>query len=301
LTNQHTLTRHRYKEHIYVSKLLYLLPINETRFTGESVLNLKMFEGIVGKNLQNVVLVTTMWDLVKEEDGKAREKELRSQFLKHAVRAGARMDRSGFTTEAAWKLIGHLSPTAAKPVLLQDEMGRQKKPLLQTTAASVLSAVTNLLNSLRDKVLHIRSYFGVKEQVKPSGFEKDVGRKKGRRSGSLDVGIERRPSLLTAVENATTESSSGTNLRRRPSWTSTVSLPLPDTSEPRAGVSRDPNQTIMPQSEKRRRELLSVTIETLGLVGNVAAVVPVPLLKTLLDLALNITQRILVSPSSRLF
>jgi hypothetical protein len=184
---------------------------------------------------------------------------------------------------------------------LQDEMGRQKKPLLQTTAASVLSAVTNLLNSLRDKVLHIRSYFAVKEQVKPSGFEKDVGRKKGRRSGSLDVGIERRPSLLTAVENATTESSSGTNLRRRPSWTSTVSLPLPDTSEPRAGVSRDPNQTIMPQSEKRRRELLSVTIETLGLVGNVAAVVPVPLLKTLLDLALNITQRILVSPSSRLF
>jgi hypothetical protein len=253
-----------------------------------------MFEGIVGGDLHNVVLVTTMWDLVEEDEGQARERELRSQFLEKVIEGGARMERSVPTADLAWKLIGDVSAITAKPVLLQDEMGRQKKALLQTTAASVLSVFTNLLLSLRDRARHIRSHFRGDRERKGLRWSKLNGRR-----------LERRFSLLAAVQRVNDETSSqlsSTSLDYYPSPTSSVSPALSDTSSRRGGVLEN---SIADQSKQKRWEALSLTVETLKLVSEVAAVVPCPLLKTLVDLSLNITQRVRVSriplpPSSRL-
>lgn len=125
-----------YKQEMKLSGIIYLHPISDNRVTHHTTKNLDMFRKLTGeKNLKNVTLATTMWDRVPEEEGLRREEELRSKFWKLLVAMGARTarHRTGDPSSArgiASALLGN------RPfyLQLQEEMGRDNKPLRDTAA-----------------------------------------------------------------------------------------------------------------------------------------------------------------------
>jgi hypothetical protein len=55
--------------------------------------------------MPNVVIATTMWKKVTEEEGIAREKELKSKFCKELLAKGCGIERFRDTHTSAWKII----------------------------------------------------------------------------------------------------------------------------------------------------------------------------------------------------
>ncbi|KAI0438339.1 P-loop containing nucleoside triphosphate hydrolase protein [Xylaria telfairii] len=124
-----------YKQDMKLSGIIYLHPISDTRMTHHATKNLQMFQKLTGeKNLGNVVLATSMWDRVTEEEGMARERELKDKFWKVPLAYGAKAARHEGTPESAQAIARTLM--AKKPffVQLQKEMGRDNKALRDTAA-----------------------------------------------------------------------------------------------------------------------------------------------------------------------
>jgi len=118
--------------------LLFLQRISDNRMTGTSLRNTRMFEQICGTDaLQNVVLVTTMWDEVSEHAGSKREDDLRANFWDSMVTCGARMARFGDTYQSAWEIVDQLIGFR-RPLQIQTEMVDEGKPLARTAAGSAL-------------------------------------------------------------------------------------------------------------------------------------------------------------------
>lgn len=66
-----------YAASIRLSGIIYLHSIDQTRMKGSAKSNILLFRKLCGDNaLQNVVLATTMWDIVEEGLGVQREQEL---------------------------------------------------------------------------------------------------------------------------------------------------------------------------------------------------------------------------------
>jgi len=56
--------------------------------------------------MPNVVIATTMWDRVSEEEGNEREDELKRDFWTGMVADGCRTERFENTYDSAWRIIG---------------------------------------------------------------------------------------------------------------------------------------------------------------------------------------------------
>ena len=66
-------------ERKHLSGIIYFHRITDPRMEGSNM-NLRMFRELCGeKNFSNVILCTTMWDKVGEEEGRRREQELRNK------------------------------------------------------------------------------------------------------------------------------------------------------------------------------------------------------------------------------
>ena len=73
---------------------VHLQPISDLRVTGISGRNFKTIRKLCEKStLENVVIVTTMWDKVSRGIGEARESELINYFFKPAIDKGAQFVR----------------------------------------------------------------------------------------------------------------------------------------------------------------------------------------------------------------
>jgi hypothetical protein len=105
---------------------------------GSSLRNMEMFKVICGEDaLQNVILVTTMWDEVEESDGISREKALREEYWRPMIASGAKLMRFDHTRESAWHIIDQLSGMRLS-LQLQREMVDNGKALHQTAAGRSL-------------------------------------------------------------------------------------------------------------------------------------------------------------------
>ena len=132
-----------YDSEIKLSGLVYLHRISDPRMPGSAKRNLHMFQRLCGPQcLQGVVLVTTMWSLVSQEDGLRRERELMEteEFWAWMIRNGSRVVRHSGTKESA---IGILEGIIQKrlPMLLnlQLQMNVQGKGLEETDAGIKLN------------------------------------------------------------------------------------------------------------------------------------------------------------------
>ncbi|PVF99836.1 hypothetical protein CPB86DRAFT_262479 [Serendipita vermifera] len=127
-----------YRDGIKLTGILYLQRISDNRISGTSRRNMQMFQLLCGHDaLQNVTLVTTMWNEVDDLTGSRREDELRERFWGDMIEAGSKVVRFEYTYESAWDILDQFSGLR-RPLQLQVEMVDQGKSLGQTAAGSEL-------------------------------------------------------------------------------------------------------------------------------------------------------------------
>ncbi|KAJ5416032.1 hypothetical protein N7465_004727 [Penicillium sp. CMV-2018d] len=121
--------------------IIYLHRITDIRMQGSVIKNLFMFKKLCGPDaLKNVILATTMWEKVSQEDGERREQELgrTSDFWGEMIMRGAQAKRHQNNANSAWSLVdifASKSSTKPKAVLtIQQEMVVQHKPSDKTDA-----------------------------------------------------------------------------------------------------------------------------------------------------------------------
>ncbi|CUS15775.1 unnamed protein product [Tuber aestivum] len=130
-------------ERQHLSGIIYFHRIADPRMEGSNMKNLKMFRELCGeKNFNNVVLLTTMWDKVSEEDGQKREDELKSRagFWGNLISRGAQVKRHrgpDFTTSAR-DIAQPLIEKDTIVLKLQDELDRNSS-LSDTSAGRYLT------------------------------------------------------------------------------------------------------------------------------------------------------------------
>lgn len=132
-----------YSKHVKLAGIVYLHSITDTRMGFSALKNLKMFRALCGNtSLEHVVLATTKWDdLLKEETGRAREKELEAtpEFWGDMLENGSHMFRHENNRRSAVRIINHLLRVRGEMVLdIQRQMIDQGRSLDQTSAGREL-------------------------------------------------------------------------------------------------------------------------------------------------------------------
>ncbi|KAG0649196.1 GTP-binding A [Hyphodiscus hymeniophilus] len=126
-----------YDDGCLLSGIIYLHRIIDPRMDGPSLKNLRMMQKLCGANsLKNVILATTMWEKVTEEEGSMREAELKQTFWKDMIRGGSTVRRiqrqSGDDARALVKSLLKNKPTSTR---LQEEL-HSGMSLVQTEAGT---------------------------------------------------------------------------------------------------------------------------------------------------------------------
>jgi len=130
-------------ERKHLSGIIYFHRITDTRMEGSSMKNLRMFRELCGeKNFSNVILCTTMWDKVEEEEGRRREQELRNKqtFWGSLVSRGAQVmqHRGPDLAASAKKIAESLIQKDTIVLQLQEELDRSGT-LSNTSAGRLLT------------------------------------------------------------------------------------------------------------------------------------------------------------------
>ncbi|KAF9447342.1 hypothetical protein P691DRAFT_776210 [Macrolepiota fuliginosa MF-IS2] len=146
-----------YKRGIKLSGIAYLHCITAKRMRGSTCKSLHVFGKICGDIAANqVLLVSTMWQSTKSEDGAKKEEQLKAEYWKPLIDAGARVDRLTLNnTSEAWRVIDNLIKQSGerKVLLLQEELVELEKRLKETQAGMALYATLQKSLNEQKKVL----------------------------------------------------------------------------------------------------------------------------------------------------
>ncbi|KAH6980885.1 P-loop containing nucleoside triphosphate hydrolase protein [Ilyonectria sp. MPI-CAGE-AT-0026] len=128
--------------------VLYLHKITENRMTGSSMTYLRLLESLVGGHaLENVILVTTMWNQLRDEDrGKAlrREQELLDRYWAPMEEKGSYVAQFDGTSDSAYALVFQLAGKDSVVLDVQREIIDEDRTVLATSVGS------DLLRRLQD-------------------------------------------------------------------------------------------------------------------------------------------------------
>jgi len=147
-----------YKRRILLTGIIYLHRISDNRMAGSPLKNLRMFAKLCGDDsMENVVLATTMWGLLKDRSvGERRQEELAQKYWQPLLACGCTPARFENTYESAWAIINKIvdatHPTHS--TLLQEEMVDLRRRLCETEAGVTL--YNSLQKSLADQKEAIR-------------------------------------------------------------------------------------------------------------------------------------------------
>lgn len=137
-----------------VAGVIYLHEISQTRMHGTSRKNLVMFSRLCGdSSLDKVILATTKWNKVEEQEGAVREVELQGVFWKRMVSLGSTVTRFTGTHESAWEIIRRILQPRECPLelLIQQELVDLQKLLPETQAGMCLrETLEQLLEEQRE-------------------------------------------------------------------------------------------------------------------------------------------------------
>lgn len=159
-------------DRVSLAGLIYVQRITDPRMSGSSLKSLRIFEKLCGKkNFANVMIVTTMWDLLKTEEARenANERQIMledtTEFFGHLVNGGAIMTKYDDTYDGALDVVETISGKKQRLVLdVQREM-LDKGTLADTTVGQFLSGefqrtreryereLENLQNELEDAIV----------------------------------------------------------------------------------------------------------------------------------------------------
>ncbi|PUU73234.1 P-loop containing nucleoside triphosphate hydrolase protein [Tuber borchii] len=158
-------------ERKHFSGIIYFHRIVDTRMEGSNMKNLRMFRELCGeKNFSNVILCTTMWDKVEEEEGRRREQELESKetFWGSLVSRGAQVmrHRGPDFAASARKIAESLIQKDTIVLQLQEEL--DKNGTLSDTSAGRL--LTGAIEGIKEK--HQEEMAALKAEMEASNKKK---------------------------------------------------------------------------------------------------------------------------------
>lgn len=135
-----------YKSRKLLSGIIYLHPITSNRMRGSALKNLDVFANLVGPaSFQNILLVTTMWDLLPDPSvGESREEELCEHYWKGLIEKGSITARSSGDRRSALAIMKRIAfdqrmgSTSSAPLAIQKEIVDEHRALDETSAGEVL-------------------------------------------------------------------------------------------------------------------------------------------------------------------
>lgn len=113
----------KYREGVKINGIIFLHRISDNRIQGSALKTLRMFQKLVGDTyLKNVILATTMWDLVNPVEGEQREMLLMEKYWDQMTKFGMKVRRlTGHITKVSIlrELMENIDP---QPLLIQTQM-----------------------------------------------------------------------------------------------------------------------------------------------------------------------------------
>lgn len=129
-----------YSHGVTLSGIVYLHRIQDNRMQGAAMKNLHMFRKLVGNDgLKNVLLVTTMWDKVSQDEGMSRENELRNSpdFWKPLVDKKSKVLRHDRGPASSYDIVQKIIRGDTRVTLdIQRDMVDNNKSLAETAAGA---------------------------------------------------------------------------------------------------------------------------------------------------------------------
>ncbi|CAJ0550085.1 Ff.00g100150.m01.CDS01 [Fusarium sp. VM40] len=123
--------------------ILYLHKITDNRITASSQEHLFLLRKIIGDSaLTNVILVTTMWNILRLEDRQRalqREQELIDGFWSPMIDRGSYVAQFNGTPQSAYPLIHQLADRQSVVLDIQREIVDQDRSILETAAGASLA------------------------------------------------------------------------------------------------------------------------------------------------------------------
>ncbi|KAK6345784.1 TAF5-like RNA polymerase II [Orbilia blumenaviensis] len=130
----------QHREGLLVNGVVYLHKITEDRMYGTHVSNLLMLRRLVGEpSLRNVVLATTKWDAVTQEEGEKRERQLKQRYWARLIEHGAKVARIRKEIPQSYLgVVDSLMENMGITLQIQKELGDDGLTLEQSSAGKVV-------------------------------------------------------------------------------------------------------------------------------------------------------------------
>jgi hypothetical protein len=129
---------------------------------GTPLKNLHMFANLCGDDAsKNVILATTMWELVSGDEGDRRQKQLEGKYWKGMLENGSTVARlQPNTFDSAWNIVNVIvgkNSQESRPLLIQEEMVDLRRLLSETQAGITLySTLQRLLAEQQETIRQLR-------------------------------------------------------------------------------------------------------------------------------------------------
>jgi hypothetical protein len=135
-----------------LSGIIFLHRITDNRMAGSALRNLKLLTEVCGDEFfRNVVIVTTMWDVVNRSVGESRERSLEANFWRQLINNGATLERydSDHAPGSILRKFLNEKVSNAGMLSIQRESSHDGKPLAETSAgrAALESMQVELANT----------------------------------------------------------------------------------------------------------------------------------------------------------
>jgi len=118
--------------------------------------NLSRFEELCGENgIENIILITTMWDQVDEDIGSDREAEFKSDYWKPTIARHSSIGRFTGTRDSAFRLIAPILDKANnRNTHLLQELVDHEQTLSNTRAGQKLRSEIEKLVQQQQELIH---------------------------------------------------------------------------------------------------------------------------------------------------
>ena len=215
----------QYQLGIPLKGIIYLHRITDIRMQGSAFKNFQMFQKLCGEEaLGNVVLLTTMWDKLKDEgEGLEREQNLRESFWHMMVEKNSYIAKFDGTKEMAEAVVTML--LGKQPVVLdiQRELHDQRKTLSQTAAGKdIMPTLQADLDESNEQIRQLEEQIRHAREQKAKADEAMFQREREEAAERRKRARRQRAAMLTNVA-AETESTIQT-AKKRSKWKDGISL-----------------------------------------------------------------------------
>ncbi|KAE9408493.1 P-loop containing nucleoside triphosphate hydrolase protein [Gymnopus androsaceus JB14] len=192
-----------YDENRKLNGLVYVQRISDTRFSGQSKRNLRIFKELCGTGTyKNMVVLTTFWDKVSQQEGDKRELELRSNYFEPLVEGGATFMRHTNSLVSAQRVVEHISTLVPTNVQITKEIREEGKTLEETAAGSVRrEEVDRLIAQHREEVAGIQAEMNALKSTNEE-MRRELAQDKAEMQKKLATWEEERAKLARGLEEA---------------------------------------------------------------------------------------------------